>query len=96
MPQEARGSFGVPGRSQERAYGVQEVVAVRRLYGLRMEPPGGTRRSELEPMHVLDGPDSSGLSRVRWRRSREDRRPGTLLRGQIRRIWGDGIVAQCA
>ena len=96
MPQEARGSFGAPGRSQERAYGVQEGVRVRRLYGFRMEPPGGARWSGLEPVYVLDGPDSSGLSRVRWRRSRDDRRSGTLLRSTIRRIWGDGIVAQCA
>ena len=89
MPQQARGGIGVPGRSQQRAYGVLEEVAVRSVYGLRMEPPGGARRPGLEPMYVLDGPDSSGLSRVCWRRSPDDRRSGTLFcRGQYGAFGG--------
>ena len=81
MPQQARGGIGVPGRSQQHAYGVLEGVAVGSVYGLIMESSGGARWPGLEPMCVLDGPDSSGLSRVHWRRSRDDRRSGTLLRG---------------
>ena len=55
---------GRPGakRSPECAYGVQEGVGLRRVQGFRMEPPGGARWPELEPMQVRDGPDSSGLS----------------------------------
>ena len=72
-PQKARGRIGGSSGLSRCLFGVQEGVAVRRVYGLSMEPLGGARWSGLELMYVLDGSDSSGLSRVRWRRSRDDR-----------------------
>ena len=52
MPQQARGGIGVPGRSQQRAYGVLEGLAMRSVYGLRMEPRGEARWPGLELMYA--------------------------------------------